>query len=271
MSRSRHDCFRSLRLAASATLVFSACATSPAPAAVASQASETRIETGTPAGGFDGAWRRRGEPDQLARAIELLTKEGAGDAAARLRLAEAHHLMAESIAVLGWTGHGTPEQHYEASAVAAAAASSAGDGEGAARYWEAASRYALAQRAGFAALVTSQASIARAMTRAAELTPQIDRGGAYRALASLAAHPADPDLRDLKRAREHADRALTIDPKAIANTLAFIEHYAVPAQDRAALADKLQELTEQAATTPEDAIARARAEQLTARIEDGLE
>lgn len=268
MSRSRHDCFRSLRLAASATLVFSACATSPAPAAVGPQASETRIETGTSAGEFDAAWRRRGEPAQLARAIELLTQEGRNDAAARLRLAEAHHLMAESIAVLGWTGQGTPEQHYEASAVAASAA---GDSEGPARYWEAASRYALARRAGFAALVTSQASIAKAMARAAELTPQIDRGGAYRALASLAAHPADPDLRDLKRAREHADRALAIDAKAIANTLAFIEHYAVPAQDRAALADKLQELTEQAATTPEDAIARARAEQLTARIEDGLE
>ena len=130
--------------------------------------------------------------------------------------------------------------------------------------------HASAELSGYQALVLDQAFARRIAERALPLNEQVDRGGLHRLLASIAAHPADPQLRDLKRAREHADGALAID-SGIANTLAFVEHYAIPAQDRAAITDKLQQLTEQKVTTPEDALARARAELLTARIEDRLE
>jgi hypothetical protein len=141
---------------------------------------------------------------------------------------------------------------------------------GAALYWLIAAVHASAELSGYQALVLDQAFARRIAERALPLNEQVDRGGLHRLLASIAAHPADPQLRDLKRAREHADRALAID-SGIANTLAFVEHYAIPAQDRAAITDKLQQLTEQTAKTPEDALARARVEQLTARIEDRLE
>lgn len=259
--------------ACAAGLAFTACAAIPAAQPQPASSPKPRIEAGTPPGGEDAAWARRGEPAQLAQAIELLTRRVAGnpaDLAAQLKLAEAHYLMAQSIAVLGWKDLGEPAAHYEAS-VRVASSAAAIASESSALYWQAASRYALASQAGFNALLAEQASVRRAMTRAAELAPQTDRGGAYRVLASIAAHPAAPQLRDLKRAREYAERALAVDPAAIANTVAFIEHYAIPAQDRAAISDKLQKLTEQPAKTPEDAIARARAEQLAARIEDELE
>ena len=209
----------------------------------------------------------------------------------RLRLAEAHALMAHGIVVLGWKDQGTAQAQLASSEAAALTVIDAldhGAAEalrartipntstlttsegGAALYWLASAVHASAALSGYRALVLDQAFARRIAERAVPLNDQVDRGGLHRLLASIAAHPADPQLRDLKLAREHVDRALAID-SGIANTLAFVEHYAIPAQDRAAIADKLQQLTEQTATTPEDALARARAEQLTARIEDRLE
>jgi len=262
----------SVAAACAATLVLTACATVPAAKPQPPSSQKPRIEAGTPSEA-EAAWARRGEPAQLARAIELLTQSverNSADIAARLKLAQAHYLMAESVAVLGWKDLGEPAVHYEAS-VRVASSTAAIARESSAIYWEAASRYALASQAGFSAVLAEQASVQRTMARAAQLAPQADQGGAYRMLASIAAHPAAPQLRDLKRAREYAQRALAIDPDAIANTVAFIEHYAIPAQDRPAITDKLQKLNEQPTKTPEDAIARARAEQLAARIEDELE
>lgn len=225
--------------------------------------------------------------DALIRAIE---REPASHAL-RLRLAEAHALMAQSIVVLGWKDQGTPQAHLASSEAAALTVIDAldhGTAEalrvraipeantlttsegGAALYWLAAAVHASAEISGYQTLVLDQAFARRIAERALPLNDRVDRGGLHRLLASIAAHPAAPELRDLKLAREHADRALALD-SGIANTLAFVEHYAIPAQDRAAIADKLQQLTEHTATTPEDALARARAEQLTARIEDRLE
>jgi hypothetical protein len=117
----------------------------------------------------------------------------------------------------------------------------------------------------------AQADVQRMMEVVVKTAPQTDRGGAHRILASLAAHPADPALRDLKRARQHAEAALAIDARAAANLSAFIEHYAVPAQDRAAVAEKLRELAQVEPAAGDDAVAAARADQLAASIEDRLE
>jgi hypothetical protein len=243
---------------------------------------------------IDEKWARRSDPVGLASAIDALMRAIEREPASRslrLRLAEAHALMAHSIVVLGWRDHGTALAHLASSEAAALTVIDALDQDsaealrarkvpsaitlttdegGAALYWLAAAVHASAALNGYRALLLDQAFARRVAERALPLSDQVDRGGAHRLLASIAAHPADPQLRDLKLAREHADRALAIDG-GIANTLAFIEHYAIPAQDRAAITDKLQRLTEQEAKTPEDALAHARAEQLAARIEDGLE
>jgi hypothetical protein len=146
-----------------------------------------------------------------------------------------------------------------------------GHEDGAALYWSAASKHALALHSGYAALLDAQPVVERMMAQAVASAPRTDRGGPYRVLASLAAHPADPSLRDLKRARQLVDAALAIDGRSAANVSAFIEHYAVPAQDRAALADKLQLLSELKPAVDDDAVAGARAEQLAATVEGRLE
>jgi hypothetical protein len=237
------------------------------------------------------AWERRGEPAELAKIIAQLTDfttQHADDRAAWLKLAEARCLMADSILVLGWKEHGEPSAHFEAAEAAALSALGGADAQAlrergysrldkisqdsaSALYWFARSAYARARLAGYQALVLDHAVLAHAMNAAAIGAPEIDDGGPDRWVASFAAHPPDPALRDLTRAKERAERALSVAPKNPANLLAYVEHYAVPAQDRAAIADKLQQLGELRANTPEEAIALARATKLTASIEDGLE
>jgi hypothetical protein len=247
-----------------------------------------------PASEIDAKWALRGDPSELAKEIEALTRAIERDPdrrALRLRLAEAHALMAQGVAVLGWKDQGTAQAHLASSEAAALAVIDALDQTvaaalrarkaptattltteegGAALYWLASAVHASAELGGYQALVLDQAFARRVAEHALQLSERVAGGGPRRLLASIAAHPADPMLRDLKLAREHAERALAIE-NSIANTLAFVEHYAIPAQDRAAITDKLQQLSEQKAKTPEDALAHARAEQLATRIEDGLE
>lgn len=245
-----------------------ACATSPAPAARTAETSAQRIEPGTPASDRLTV-PRDGDAAKLVSVIASLEQRVAGDTGdgdARLRLAEAHYVMAESIATLGWKDQGEPRAHLVTSTQTIA-----GMQNGEALYWLGASTYALAKLDGYGALLDAQATVQRMMETVLKTAPQLDRGGAHRVLASLAAHPADPSLRDLKRARAHAQAALAIDGRAAANLSAFIEHYAVPAQDRAAVAEKLHELGELEPAASDDAVAGARAEQLAASIEERLE
>jgi hypothetical protein len=294
MTRIRHVCPKFFTVwgpACAGALALTACATGPAPAAQEPARSQARIETGTSAGA-NVAWERRGEPAELAKIIAQLaelTAQHGDDRAAWLKLAEARCLMADSILVLGWKDQGEPSAHFEAAE--SAALSALGDGADAqalrergysrldkisedsssALYWFARSAYERARLAGYQALLLDHAVLAHAMNGAAIGAPKIDGGGPDRWLASFAAHPPDPASRDLPRAKERAERALSVAPKHPANLLAYIEHYAVPAQDRAAIADKLQQLTEMHATTAEEIIALARATKLAASIEDGLE
>jgi hypothetical protein len=294
MSRIRHEAPRIWPAAWAAALVLTACASNPTPAVREPGPAALGVAGPTPTSEIDAKWAGRGDPGELAKAIEALERAIEREPAShalRLRLAEAHALMAQSIVVLGWKDQRTPEAHLAASEAAALTVIDALDHDtaeamrtrtipgttklttaegGAALYWLAAAVHAGAELAGYQALALDQAFARRVAEHALPLNDQVDRGGLHRLLASIAAHPAAPQLRDLERAREHADRALAID-SGIANTLAYVEHYAIPAQDRAAITDKLQQLTEQRVTTPEDALARARVEQLTARIEDRLE
>jgi hypothetical protein len=276
--------------ACAGALALTACATGPAPAPQEPHQAQTRIETGTSAGA-NVAWNRRGEPAELAKIIAQLTQltaQHADDRATWLKLAEARCLMADSILVLGWKDQGEPGAHYEAAESAALSALGGADAQAlrergysrldsisedrsSALYWFARSAYERARLAGYRALLLDHALIAHAMNAAAIGAPKIDGGGPDRWMASFAAHPPDPALRDLTRAKERAERALSVAPKSPANLLAYVEHYAVPAQDRAAIADKLQQLAELRATTPEEIIALARATKLAASIEDGLE
>jgi hypothetical protein len=257
----------SLRALCFATLT--ACATAQAPAAQEPAASPARIEPGTSIRAESISVPREGDPAKLATAIVQLTSIVEHDAAnhdARLKLAEAHYVMAESIAVLGWKDQGDASAHLVQSANAVA-----GIEHGAAHYWLGASTYAQAKNEGYAALLNAQAEVQRLMESAAQSAAGTDHGGAHRVLASLASHPADPTLRDLKRAREQVNEALAIDPRSVANLSAFIDDYAVPAQDRAALSEKLQQLDELKSDASQDAVAAARAKQLAASIEDRLE
>lgn len=269
MSRARYVRIRPLRWAPAAALILSACATTTPPGAGPAASPPSRIEGSTSAAPADIAVPRDGDPAKLAQVIAALTAaraENPSDAGVRIKLAEANYVMAESIAVLGWKNQGEPEAHWDASIAAVE-----GLEDGAALYWRAASLYARAQHEGYGALLDAQSSVERLLSDAVKAAPNTDRGGAYRILASLAAHPADPSLRDLKRARQLVDAALAIDARAAANVSAFIEHYAVPAHDRAALTEKLQLLGELQPAASDDAVAGARAEQLAATVEDRLE
>lgn len=272
-----------------------ACATAAAPPAQTPGRAASKIESGSAAAEAAAAWGRRGEPAELARAIAILSAEAEREPTSvttKLQLAEAHHLMAQSIVVLGWKEQGEPGQHLAASAAAALAALALRDGpaahalaehtlpelnavsdaqSGAALYWFALATYEADQRAGYSALIVDQALVQRVTDRAASLAPEVDHGGPFRVLASLAAHPADPTLRDLSRAREAARRALAIDAGFAANTLALLEHVAVPAQDRAAIVDTLQPLTERSPDSPENVLGQALAQQLAEHIEERLE
>jgi len=256
---------------APAALALSACATT-APPAAKPIGNPAGIESGTLSQPGEVAVPRDGDPAKLARLIEQLEQRanGAADPRALSALAEAHFVMAESIAVLGWKDQGEAPAHYAASTRAAEAALTAAAGDPVATYWLAASRCASAELEGFAAIVQTQASARAMLSEVARLAPQIDRGGAHRLLASFAAHPAHPSLRDLELARQHADAALQVDARAAANVIAFVEHYAVPAQNRAALEDKRKQLVEHSSAT-DDAVAALRAGQLAATIEDRLE
>lgn len=294
MSRIRYV-YPSLRRAGwVAALLLTACASSPAPPARAPVPATAAVAEPAPNSEIDAKWARRGEPGELAKAIDALMRALERDPqsrALRLRLAEAHALMAQSIAVLGWKDHGTVQAHLASSEIAALTVIGALDDDagramrartlstastlttdegGAALYWFASAVHASAVLGGYQALVLDQAFVRRVTEHARGLSERVDGGGPDRLLASIAAHPADPTLRDLTLAEQHVDRALAIE-SSIANTLAFVEHYAIPAQDRAAITDKLQQLSERSAKTPEDVLALTRAQQLAAHIEDGLE
>lgn len=288
-------------LRAAGFFALGACATAPAPAAREPAATLSRSEAAASGDielDAELGWSRRGEPAQLARILTALTartQRDPQDFAAWLKLAEAHALMADGIAVLGWRDRGEPSAQLAASEAAARtalalrdreaadalharelAALPSGDAQaGAALYWLARSAYARAQLAGYEALLLDFAPLERALAAAAASAPSVDRGGPLRARSSMAAHPPDPSLRDLAAAKAHAERALSIAPESAANLLAYVEHYAVPAQDRAALAGKLAQLRALRdagkARSPEDAIALARAEQLAPIFEGRLE
>jgi len=284
------------RLAAAYFATLAACATVPAPTPDEPRQPSPGIAAGTSsrAGELD-SWSKRGEPAQLARAIQAFDQRAANDPRdldARLMLAEAQHLMAESISVLGWKDQGEPRAHLAASEAAALSAfalvDEAGASElrerrlinfdqarderaGAALYWLALSVYERAFIDGYESLVVEHAFAHRVVALASTSAPNVDRGGPHRLDARLAAHPADPSLRDVARAKQHAERALSVDPRYAANVLAYIEHYAVPTEDRAAITDKLQQLTEHKPQTPEDVLAHARAQQVASQIEDRLE
>lgn len=294
MPRIRHFRPHSWRAARAAALLLTACASSPGPAARVPGPAAAEVAGPAPTSEIDVKWALRGDPIELAKAIDALTRGIERDPqsrALRLRLAEAHALMAHSIVVLGWTEQGTAQAHLASSEAAALtviealddgaaramrartlpnASTLTTDEGGAALYWIAAAVHASAQLGGYEAMVLDQAFVRHVAEQSLQLNERVGGGGASRLLASIAAHPADPALRDLKLAQQHAARALAID-NGVTNTLAFVEHYAIPAQDRAAIIDKLQLLSEHKAQTPEDALANARAEQLAARIEDGLE
>jgi hypothetical protein len=267
-----------------------ACATAPAPApARQPDPHGSGIANNKPAGAAQIDWSKRGEPAELARIIARLTqltRDNPSDRQAWLKLAEAHCLMADGIAVLGWQGQGEPSAQL-ASAEAAALHGQANaemlkerkpvlldvinEEDGATLYWFVRSAYARAALAGYDTLVLDHALLRHAVHVAVVGAPSVDRGGPLRLVASLLAHPPDPSLRDLESAKQHLERALTIDPKNPANLIAYIEHYAVPAQDGAAVTEKLQQLAALTASSPEDVIALARAKQLASSVEGRLE
>lgn len=272
MTRIRHarpNPFIAFGPASVGAMLLAACATTPAPTAREPQGPRASIEAGTSSKAARVAVPRDGDPAKLAQVIAALTEAHArdrNDVETSIALAEAHYVMAQSIAVLGWKSQGEPADHWLKSIDAVA-----DDEGGAALYWRAASAYASSQRSGYGALLHAQPTVQRMMEEAARTAPSTDRGGPHRVLASLAAHPAHPALRDLPRARQHAEAALAIDGRAAANVSAFIEHYAVPAQDRAALTEKLRLLSELVPAASDDAVAGALAERLAATVEDRLE
>jgi hypothetical protein len=265
-----------------------ACATAPAPARQPDPHG-SGIANSTAASATQIDWSKRGEPAELARIIAQLTQitgNDPSDQKAWLMLAEAHCLMADGIAVLGWQGQGEPSAQL--AAAEAAALHGLDDAEllkarqpvlldvineekGTTLYWFVRSAYARATLAGYDTLVLDHALLRHAVHVAVVGAPSIDRGGPLRLVASLLAHPPEPSLRDLAGAKQHLERALTIDPKNPANQLAYLEHYAVPAQDAAAVTEKLQQLAQLTASSPEDAIALARAKQLASSVEGRLE
>lgn len=282
------------RLSAVCAAALTACATAKAPAARHPVAASPRIEHGTESLAAPYDWSKRGDPVELARIIARLTeltRDKPMDQGSWLKLAEAHCLMADGIAVLDWKDQGEPSAHLAAAEAAALGAAAVSDRagadalrlrkpgkleainevQGAALYWFGRSAYARAELAGYEALLLDYAILSRAMGAALAGAPSVDRGGPMRLSASLAAHPAAPSLRDLAKAKEHAERALSVDPKNPANQLAYLEHYALPAQDGAAVTSALQQIAALSPSSPEDVIALARAKQLASTIESHLE
>lgn len=241
-------------------------------------------------------WARRADRTELEKAIALFTEAsreaGPQSRSAHVQLAHAHHLMGHSILTFGWAQASDAAQHF---ALGAAAASSAlasdapnvaaaieaqrapapselrGPEQGALAYWLAASWHAAAELGGMADIALREAAVRSLLERAVELSPDVDRGGAFRLLAELHAHPAHAPMRNLTLAREALDRALNVSGADLRNVLAYVEHYALPAQDAAVASERLREALAANGSSAEDRIAQARAKRLAAELDGSLE
>ncbi len=272
------------------------CAAGPRPTPASAQSAVADDARAAPSSQAAALWARRAERAQLEAAIAQLSEDARATdsrgAAAATQLANAHLLMGESILALGWAEPAQAARHFalgsEAAihALARSAASAAAavqqerapaaselrtPGDAPSAYWLAANVYAGSQLAGFAELVTHEALVRGVLERCIELAPELDGGGAQRLLAALYAHPVLPAMRDLAKARALTDDALSRDRNDLRNALAYVEHYAVPAQDAAAAHARLDALLAASASSAEDRIALARAKALAAALEGRLE
>jgi hypothetical protein len=243
-----------------------------------------------------GHWARRADRAELEKAIAILTDAAAiaepTDARALAELSHAHYLMGQSILAFGWAdgseaarhfGHGAASASHAlirvapqvASALQAQRAPAPSElqtpEQGALAYWLAANWRADAELAGMPDIVLREAPARSLLVRATELSPNIDQGGAYRLLAELYAHPSHASMRDLSAARTALERALASSSSDLRNKHAYVEHYAVPAQDAASATTRLREALGANAVSAEDRIAQAHAKRVAAAIDGSLE
>jgi hypothetical protein len=252
------------RIFAAALLAAAACKSGPPPApaapppadagqpdAGAAQAAPA-ADAGSSLDEARAAWDRRNQdPAWLDRAISLWEGSASSDPAVLLAVARARRMRMERPGA-------TPEAaEADAQACAAAAHSSwsagalapdagtapfarVGPAGAEALYLEAVCTAAWSRLQGFTPLIDRRAELAAALTRVAQLAPELDGAGPDRELGVLfAALPAYAGG-DLTEARLHLEAAARIAPDEPRNHLVMARTVAVKAQDRALFEKELR-------------------------------
>jgi hypothetical protein len=208
-------------------------------------------------------WRQRQQEGSLRQAIEsweeALARDGE-NASVRIRLARAYHLLART----GLSSRpedrtcDTPERAETRQMLARGVESAEkaldslapglverlldldatgsdlpelGDQTLAALFWRAVNLREWTSSQGFGEAVARQQEIRVAMTVCLRQSPGFHNAGPHRYFGSHLALPLFRGDRDLKRSREHFERALSLAPDFLENRLAYATTYAVSAQD----------------------------------------